>query len=54
VAGTILSVSRNTMAVVAGQGTLLAIDELQLAGKKRMRATDFLNGMKEIENYFLR
>jgi methionyl-tRNA formyltransferase len=54
VAGTILSVSRNTMAVVAGQGTLLAIDELQLAGKKRMRAADFLNGMKEIENYFLR
>jgi methionyl-tRNA formyltransferase len=31
---------------------LLQIDELQLAGKKRMDAAAFLNGMKEIENYF--
>ena len=30
---------------------LLQIDELQLAGKKRMDATAFLNGMKEIENF---
>lgn len=30
---------------------LLQIDELQLAGKKRMRATDFMNGIKEIEKY---
>ena len=29
----------------------LQIDELQLAGKKRMDAQAFLNGMKEIENY---
>ena len=33
---------------------LLQIDELQLAGKKRMDAVAFLNGMKEIENYFVR
>ena len=33
---------------------LLQIDELQLAGKKRMDATAFLNGMKDIENYFVR
>ena len=33
---------------------LLQIDELQLAGKKRMDAQAFLNGMKEIENYSLR
>ena len=39
------------MGVVAGDGTMLVVDELQLAGKKRMRATDFLNGMKEIEKY---
>ena len=29
----------------------LQIDELQLAGKKRMDAQAFLNGMKEIEKY---
>ena len=32
----------------------LQIDELQLAGKKRMDAVAFLNGMKDIENYFVR
>ena len=30
---------------------LLEIVELQLAGKKRMQARDFLNGMKNIEQY---
>jgi methionyl-tRNA formyltransferase len=30
---------------------LLQIDELQLAGKKRMDAAAFLNGMKDIEAY---
>ena len=30
----------------------LQVDELQLAGKKRMDAQAFLNGMKDIENYF--
>ena len=29
---------------------LLQIDELQLAGKKRMDAQSFLNGMKDVEN----
>ena len=33
---------------------LLQIDELQLAGKKRMDAVAFLNGIKEIEKYFVR
>ena len=33
---------------------LLQIDELQLAGKKRMDAAAFCNGMKDIENYFVR
>ena len=32
---------------------LLQVDELQLAGKKRMDAVAFLNGMKDIENYFV-
>jgi len=33
---------------------LLQIDELQLAGKKRMDAQSFLNGMKDIEKYSVR
>ena len=33
---------------------LLQIDELQLAGKKRMDAAAFMNGMKDLENYFVR
>ena len=37
---------------VSAADYMLQIDELQLAGKKRMAAADFLNGMKTIENYF--
>lgn len=33
---------------------LLQIDELQLAGKKRMPARDFLNGNKNFENYIIK
>lgn len=33
---------------------LLQIDELQLAGKKRMSARDFLNGNKNFENYIIK
>ena len=33
---------------------LLQIDELQLAGKKRMDAAAFMNGMKDLENCFVR
>jgi methionyl-tRNA formyltransferase len=33
---------------------LLQIDELQLAGKKRMAARDFLNGNKNFENYIIK
>ena len=39
---------------ISASDALLQIDELQLAGKKRMDAVAFLNGMKEIENYFVR
>jgi methionyl-tRNA formyltransferase len=39
---------------VAAQDEWLAIEELQLAGKKRMSARDFLNGMKDIESYTIR
>jgi len=33
---------------------MLRIDELQLAGKNRMNARDFLNGNKNIENYIIK
>jgi methionyl-tRNA formyltransferase len=33
---------------------LLQIDELQLAGKNRMRVRDFMNGNKNIENYIIK
>ena len=36
---------------VSAVDELLEIVELQLAGKKRMMARDFLNGMKQIEEY---
>ena len=39
---------------IAAADRLLQIDELQLAGKKRMDAAAFLNGMKDIENYFVK
>ena len=32
---------------------LLQIDQLQLSGKKRMCAADFLNGIKDVEKYFV-
>ena len=36
---------------ISAADELLEIVELQLAGKKRMTACDFLNGMKQIEGY---
>ena len=39
---------------ISCENSLLQIDELQLAGKKRMDATSFINGMKDIEKYFVR
>ena len=36
--------------LVACADEWLELVELQLAGKKRMKATDFLNGMKQVEN----
>ena len=38
---------------VACTDCMLRIDSLQLAGKKRMEATDFLNGVAGIENFSL-
>ena len=36
---------------ISAADELLELVELQLAGKKRMSASDFLNGMKQIEAY---
>ena len=43
--GTLLP-GRGTLRVVCGLGTLLEVLELQLEGRKRLPARDFLNGMR--------
>lgn len=42
--GTILQADKNGLKIACGDGTVLAIDELQPDGKKRMTATAFLLG----------
>ena len=42
------------MLYITTDDCLLQIDELQLAGKTRMKARDFLNGNKNIENYIIK
>ncbi len=37
--------------IIQGKGGALKIKSLQIAGKKRMTAKEFLNGFKNIENY---
>ncbi len=39
---------------IACADCLLQIDELQMAGKKRMDAPSFLNGMKDLEQYIVK
>ena len=39
--------------LVATTNNYLSIEELQLAGKRRMNAKDFLNGFKNLEQYIL-
>ena len=48
-----LSVQQKAL-LIATQDEWLAIEALQLAGKKRMSVRDFLNGMKDIELYIIR
>lgn len=43
--GTLLA-SRGKLWIVSGGGTLLEVRELQLEGRKRMAARDFLNGVR--------
>ena len=40
--------------LVATTNNYLSIEELQLAGKRRMNAKDFLNGFKNLEQYILK
>ncbi len=49
IAGTV-KVKNKSMGIVTGDGNVLTVAELQLAGKKRMAARDFLNGVKDIES----
>ena len=46
--GDIVVKDKRHLCVVAGDRLLLRIEEVQLAGKKRMRAQDFINGMKKL------
>ena len=48
-----LCVDGKTLSVSAAD-ELLELVEVQLAGKKRMAARDFLNGMKQIEEYHVK
>ncbi len=48
-----ISIDGKTL-MVAVADEWLAIEELQLAGKKRMAARDFLNGMKDMESYTIK
>lgn len=44
VSGTFLGMRQGRIAVLCGEGTILGIEELQRAGKKAVRASDFVNG----------
>ena len=52
--GDIVIRDKRTLCVVAGDGCLLQLYEVQLAGKKRMKAQDFINGMKKLAQSRLR
>lgn len=41
---------KKQMGIVCGDHKALLIEQLQLSGKKRMSASDFMNGVKEIES----
>lgn len=45
-----IKIEKGNMIIAAGKGAL-CIQELQLAGKKRMSARDFVNGMHNLENF---
>lgn len=50
-AGTIISDGKSYIHVVCADGSLVALEEIQMAGKKRMPVKDFLLGFREIESF---
>ena len=50
-AGTIKSDGKNYVHVYCADGSAISLDEIQMAGKKRMRTKDFLLGFRNIEQY---
>ena len=49
-AGTLLSDNRSYLAVATADGAVL-VEDLQLAGKKRMETREFLLGFRDVEQY---
>lgn len=49
-AGTIQT-DKKQLLIATANGEMLQINEVQIAGKKRMKAQDFINGQKNIEDY---
>lgn len=45
-----IKVCGKRLGIVAGDGNVLFVEELQLAGKRRMAVGDFLNGMKGVDD----
>lgn len=44
--GTVVYIGNSELIVACGEGTAVAISEIQLEGKRRMSVRDFLNGVK--------
>ena len=44
--GTVLESTADNFTVACGHGSVLKIDELQIEGKRRMNARDFINGIR--------
>lgn len=54
-AGTIIKLNKKDFWVACGEGTILQVNELQPAGKGRLKAVEYLNGVgrdMEVGNYF--
>jgi methionyl-tRNA formyltransferase len=50
-AGTIKSDGKSYVHVYCADGSAVSLDEIQMAGKKRMKVKDFLLGFRNIEQY---
>lgn len=50
-AGSIITDGKNYIHVVCADGSVLSLDEIQMAGKKRLRTKDFLLGFRNVESF---